>query len=76
MHTYMSQGLHLKKMSLMQYMHQVTANSVRLVSSTTRELLHEWNAPLGYSVNVATASASQVVFQLLLDLFPFFKFHR
>ncbi|THU68691.1 hypothetical protein C4D60_Mb08t06530 [Musa balbisiana] len=40
---------------------QVTANSVRLVSSTTRELLHEWNAPLGYSVNVATASASQVL---------------
>ncbi|CAL9145369.1 unnamed protein product [Musa hybrid cultivar] len=40
---------------------QVTANSVRLVSSTTRELLHEWNAPSGYSVNVATANASQVV---------------
>ncbi|WOL16215.1 DNA damage-binding protein 1 [Canna indica] len=40
---------------------QVTANSVRLVSSTTRELLHEWNAPSGYSVNVATASASQVL---------------
>lgn len=40
---------------------QVTANSVRLVSSTTRELLHEWNAPSGYSVNVATANASQVL---------------
>ncbi|WOL18645.1 DNA damage-binding protein 1 [Canna indica] len=40
---------------------QVTANSVRLVSSTTRELLHEWNAPSGYSVNVATANACQVL---------------
>ncbi|KAJ8467238.1 hypothetical protein OPV22_029790 [Ensete ventricosum] len=40
---------------------QVTANSVRLVSSTTRELLHEWNAPSGYSVNVATANVSQVL---------------
>ncbi|XP_074558641.1 DNA damage-binding protein 1a [Curcuma longa] len=40
---------------------QVTANVVRLVSSITRQLLHEWNAPSGYSVNVATANASQVL---------------
>ncbi|KAG6496539.1 hypothetical protein ZIOFF_044406 [Zingiber officinale] len=40
---------------------QVTATVVRLVSSTTRQLLHEWNAPSGYSVNVATANASQVL---------------
>uniref|UniRef100_A0A1D1YWE8 DNA damage-binding protein 1 n=2 Tax=Anthurium amnicola TaxID=1678845 RepID=A0A1D1YWE8_9ARAE len=40
---------------------QVTASSVRLVSSTTRELLDEWNAPSGFSVNVATANASQVL---------------
>ncbi|CAI0545440.1 unnamed protein product [Linum tenue] len=38
---------------------QVTSSSVRLVSSTTRELRNEWNAPSGYSINVATANASQ-----------------
>lgn len=40
---------------------QVTANSVRLVSSTSRELLDQWTAPSGFSVNVATANASQVL---------------
>ncbi|KAJ6840719.1 DNA damage-binding protein 1a [Iris pallida] len=40
---------------------QVTANSVRLVSSTSRELLNQWTAPSGFSVNVATANASQVL---------------
>ncbi|KAJ8762650.1 hypothetical protein K2173_010671 [Erythroxylum novogranatense] len=40
---------------------QVTSSSVRLVSSTTRELRNEWNAPSGYSINVATANASQVL---------------
>ncbi|KAJ1386149.1 WD40/YVTN repeat-like-containing domain superfamily [Sesbania bispinosa] len=40
---------------------QVTSSSVRLVSSTTRELLNEWHAPSGYSVNVATANATQEV---------------
>ncbi|KAF8391008.1 hypothetical protein HHK36_023308 [Tetracentron sinense] len=40
---------------------QVTASSVRLVSSTSRELLNEWNAPSGFSVNVATANATQVL---------------
>ncbi|KAK7282168.1 hypothetical protein RIF29_10756 [Crotalaria pallida] len=38
---------------------QVTSNSVRLVSSTTRELRNEWHAPSGFSVNVATANATQ-----------------
>ncbi|CAL0325072.1 unnamed protein product [Lupinus luteus] len=40
---------------------QVTSNSVRLVSSTTRELRNEWHAPTGFSVNVATANATQVL---------------
>ncbi|KAK9268180.1 hypothetical protein L1049_010622 [Liquidambar formosana] len=40
---------------------QVTANSVRLVNSTSRELRYEWKAPAGYSVNVATANATQVL---------------
>ncbi|VVB07861.1 unnamed protein product [Arabis nemorensis] len=40
---------------------QVTSNSVRLVSSTTRELRDEWHAPAGFTVNVATANASQVL---------------
>lgn len=40
---------------------QVTSSSVRLVSSISRELRHEWNAPPGYSVNVATANATQVL---------------
>ncbi|OAY75001.1 DNA damage-binding protein 1a [Ananas comosus] len=40
---------------------QVTAISVGLVSSTTRELLDQWNAPAGFSVNVAAANASQVL---------------
>uniref|UniRef100_A0A1J3EVB7 DNA damage-binding protein 1a n=1 Tax=Noccaea caerulescens TaxID=107243 RepID=A0A1J3EVB7_NOCCA len=39
----------------------VTSNSVRLVSSTTRELRDEWHAPAGFTVNVATANASQVL---------------
>ncbi|XP_031275117.1 DNA damage-binding protein 1a [Pistacia vera] len=40
---------------------QVTSCSVRLVSSTSRELRTEWKAPAGYSVNVATANATQVL---------------
>ncbi|KAI3988674.1 hypothetical protein MKX01_027038 [Papaver californicum] len=40
---------------------QVTASSVRLVSSTSRDLLDEWKAPAGFSVNVATANSSQVL---------------
>uniref|UniRef100_A0A7N0V492 DNA damage-binding protein 1 n=1 Tax=Kalanchoe fedtschenkoi TaxID=63787 RepID=A0A7N0V492_KALFE len=40
---------------------QVTASSVRLVSSITRELRNEWLAPSGYSINVATANATQVL---------------
>ncbi|XP_010445239.1 PREDICTED: DNA damage-binding protein 1b-like [Camelina sativa] len=40
---------------------QVTSNSVRLVSSTTRELRNKWDAPAGFAVNVATANASQVL---------------
>ncbi|KAK4399406.1 DNA damage-binding protein 1 [Sesamum angolense] len=40
---------------------QVTSNGVRLVSSTTRELRNEWFAPAGYSINVATANATQVL---------------
>lgn len=40
---------------------QVTSSSVRLVSSITRELKNEWAAPSGYSINVATANATQVL---------------
>ncbi|KAK8567775.1 hypothetical protein V6N13_105725 [Hibiscus sabdariffa] len=40
---------------------QVTSSSVRLVSSISRELRDEWNAPSGYSVNVATANATQIL---------------
>ncbi|CAB4306932.1 unnamed protein product [Prunus armeniaca] len=40
---------------------QVTSSSVRLVSSTSRELKNEWFAPAGYSINVATANATQVL---------------
>lgn len=40
---------------------QVTSSSVRLVGSTSRELRNEWKAPSGYSVNVATANATQVL---------------
>ncbi|OVA12038.1 Cleavage/polyadenylation specificity factor [Macleaya cordata] len=40
---------------------QVTASSVRLVSSTSRDLLDEWKAPSGFSVNVATANSTQVL---------------
>ncbi|XP_060203147.1 DNA damage-binding protein 1 isoform X1 [Lycium barbarum] len=40
---------------------QVTSNSVRLISSTSRDLKNEWFAPAGYSVNVATANATQVL---------------
>ncbi|KAG6419373.1 hypothetical protein SASPL_121593 [Salvia splendens] len=40
---------------------QVTSSTVRLVSSTTRELRNEWFAPEGYSINVATASVTQVL---------------
>lgn len=44
---------------------QVTSSSVRLVSSTSRELRNEWKAPAGYSVNVATANSTQVYLQYL-----------
>ncbi|KAF4379378.1 hypothetical protein F8388_013596 [Cannabis sativa] len=40
---------------------QVTSSSVRLVSSETRVLKNEWNAPSGFSINVATANATQVL---------------
>ncbi|KAL0305441.1 UNVERIFIED_CONTAM: DNA damage-binding protein 1 [Sesamum radiatum] len=40
---------------------KVTSNGVRLVSSTTRELCNEWFSPAGYSINVATANATQVL---------------
>ncbi|KFK28706.1 hypothetical protein AALP_AA7G036100 [Arabis alpina] len=40
---------------------QVTSDSVRLVSSTTRELRNKWDSPAGFTVNVATATASQVL---------------
>ncbi|GKE24646.1 DNA damage-binding protein 1 isoform X2, partial [Tanacetum coccineum] len=40
---------------------QVTSSSVRLVSSITRELKHEWHAPADYSINVATANTTQVL---------------
>ncbi|KAL3616849.1 DNA damage-binding protein 1a [Castilleja foliolosa] len=40
---------------------QVTSNVVRLVSSTTRVFRTEWHAPEGYSINVATANATQVL---------------
>ncbi|KAF9588985.1 hypothetical protein IFM89_017664 [Coptis chinensis] len=40
---------------------QVTASSVRLVNSTSRDLCHDWKAPSGFSVNVATANATQVL---------------
>ncbi|KAI8524591.1 hypothetical protein RHMOL_Rhmol13G0160800 [Rhododendron molle] len=39
---------------------QVTSSSVRLVSSISRELRHEWLAPSGFSINVATANATQI----------------
>ncbi|KAJ8449900.1 hypothetical protein Cgig2_029262 [Carnegiea gigantea] len=44
----------------------ITSSSVRLVSSVTRELRNEWKAPSGYSVNVATANASQACFVFVL----------
>lgn len=40
---------------------QVTSSSVKLVSSITREQRNEWHAPEGYSINVATANATQVL---------------
>ncbi|GMI95411.1 damaged DNA binding protein 1A [Hibiscus trionum] len=40
---------------------QVTSSSVRLVSSISRELQDEWNPLSGYSINVATANATQVL---------------
>ncbi|KAJ0589426.1 DNA damage-binding protein 1 [Helianthus annuus] len=40
---------------------QVTSSSVRLVSSVSRELRHEWHAPIENSINVATANATQVL---------------
>ncbi|KAI3709967.1 hypothetical protein L2E82_39738 [Cichorium intybus] len=40
---------------------QVTSSSVRLVSSSSGELRNEWHAPNNYSINVATANATQVL---------------
>ena len=39
---------------------QVTSSSVRLVSSETRELLSNWDAPDGLNLNIVTANARQV----------------
>lgn len=51
---------------------QITSSSVRLVSSTSRELRHEWHAPADYSINVATANATQVNFYQNICLTPTF----
>ncbi|CAH1420564.1 unnamed protein product [Lactuca virosa] len=40
---------------------QVTSESVRLVSLTSRKLVHEWRPPSNYYINVATANATQVL---------------
>ncbi|CAN6454562.1 unnamed protein product [Victoria cruziana] len=40
---------------------QVTSGCVRLVNSLTRELVNEWKSPSGFSINVATANATQVL---------------
>ena len=40
---------------------QVTASCLKLVDATTRRQLTEWKAPPGLSINVATASSSQVI---------------
>ncbi|KAL8139852.1 hypothetical protein V2J09_005873 [Rumex salicifolius] len=40
---------------------QVTSNSVRLVSSLSRELRDEWKPPSEYTINVATANPTQVL---------------
>ncbi|KAK1309389.1 DNA damage-binding protein 1 [Acorus calamus] len=40
---------------------QVTASAVRLVSSSSRQLLQQWVAPPGYSINVATANETQIL---------------
>ncbi|CAN6902918.1 unnamed protein product [Brassica oleracea var. botrytis] len=39
---------------------QVTSSSVRLVSSETRELLSNWDAPDGLNLNIVTANARQL----------------
>ncbi|KAI7751098.1 LOW QUALITY PROTEIN: hypothetical protein M8C21_020503 [Ambrosia artemisiifolia] len=48
---------------------QVTSSSVRLVSSVSRELRHEWHAPTENSINVATANATQLVCGRILVIF-------
>nr|XP_016437271.1 PREDICTED: DNA damage-binding protein 1-like [Nicotiana tabacum] len=47
---------------------QVTPNSVRLVSSTSRDLIDEWFAPDSCSLTVATANATQVLLATSVDL--------
>ncbi|KAK7289652.1 hypothetical protein RIF29_03457 [Crotalaria pallida] len=54
---------------------QVTSNSVRLVSSTTRELRNEWYAPSGFSVNVATAKATQGILGIKVKLGKLIPYH-
>eukprot|EP00256_Glycine_max_P062141 XP_014631544.1 DNA damage-binding protein 1b [Glycine max] len=55
---------------------QVTSSSVRLVSSTTRDLRNEWHAPSGYSVNVATANATQVTISVRIFSLPGSESHH
>ncbi|KAK1282340.1 DNA damage-binding protein 1 [Acorus calamus] len=40
---------------------EVTASAVRLVSSSSRQLLQQWVAPPGYSINVATSNETQIL---------------
>nr|VDD56413.1 unnamed protein product [Brassica oleracea] len=48
---------------------QVTSSSVRLVSSETRELLSNWDAPDGLNLNIVTANARQVLLASKDNLF-------
>ncbi|GBG61192.1 hypothetical protein CBR_g19725 [Chara braunii] len=40
---------------------QITSSSVRLVDVATRQAVTQWNAPPNFSINVATANATQVL---------------
>jgi DNA damage-binding protein 1 len=46
---------------------QVTRASLRLVDAGTRKLRKEWRPPVGLSIDVAAASASQVCCGIVIN---------
>ncbi|KAF3493153.1 hypothetical protein DY000_02055188 [Brassica cretica] len=59
----------LEETEIKGFLSEVTSSSVRLVSSETRELLSNWDAPDGLNLNIVTANARLVLLASKDNLF-------